>query len=816
MALPSGTTAVGEPLLYGGDGVKYQSFADAQAGETEDASVTFIAQAGTTEGVVVGTGLSAVDEFYKDYWLINETTVPANSLQAKYVRVSKYVGATQTFTLDEPVNFVSATIRLVKPIRVTLTRDLEGSLTVTKNLELGLAGHRIKGSIDITAGSFCWIKGGDGHITNGIQKTNFGALRIENCSIGRRDDSIYALLMTEGSNTGRTVLRNCHLFGAVAGRRGIAAWEITNCRNDGVSELSPARNTPYRLFESIAGVAVVVTQADWEIDGEWSGAVFYSENSLTGPAAFCAGKMNITTPKTKPQGTDNAGFVFIYMTVGAGINTATWAAFCRLELAVHSQLGLSPMVTAFSFLIDFTGTFDVTASTAAIRMASSVGDINGTRVDGTTMTGTVTLNFGTAQVTCPGGTYTQFRTNSVIAAAVTDSSAPVISQAMTFNPFSSGVTQTNAGAVVIVSGIMTCLLTQTYALAITATAGAWTLSGEQRIRAIVAATTFFSKSGTGGTLIVSNVIRLDLIGSRTSGTFRLAECTATGFTFSSNVLLSGASAPNITLGSGAGCLSSGNITVRGFRFDDAVATNRIARAGSTVSGTIVLEDCHWAGASFTLVDASTGPTSIEFRNCMLSVALSTETGVITWAAATLRFKNCFLNSLFTIVGTPFSTVEGFDTMFNGVSANKSIAGSGVRPTAYRLWNCGYRARIEDLQPEVLKDWEVVPASAALSAGSLQSVNASGKAVPAVAGDNIEGVLLEAVAALDNPAILVRRGRIFVDSEATVVAGNNCVQDGAVPTQQINGVFAGGRRISRAMEAAGATRVGEAYSLVNLE
>src|SRR3972149_3041863 len=97
----------GSPVV-GGSGATYPTIAAAIAGETEDAATTFAPQAGTVAGVIVGPGaLSAIDEFYKDHWVVHASPVPTKSRQGRYARVSRYIGATQPLTIDQPWNFVA-------------------------------------------------------------------------------------------------------------------------------------------------------------------------------------------------------------------------------------------------------------------------------------------------------------------------------------------------------------------------------------------------------------------------------------------------------------------------------------------------------------------------------------------------------------------------------------------------------------------------------------------------------------------------------------------------------------------------------------
>jgi len=212
--------------VTGGSGVQYASIAIAQASEAEIVTVD-TTQAGTAPGTIVGSAaLPAVDGALVDRWVVLTDPTPGNGLACRYARISVYVGATRTMTLDQPWDFgVGETYEIISPIRLALNQDLTEDAAFVKNVELDLGGHRLKGKIDQTVGSFCWIRGG-GYVTNGVQKTNIGVLRISDVSVSRRDGTIYAVLMTDGSNLGRTVLENCHFFGVVAGRRGRAGWEI--------------------------------------------------------------------------------------------------------------------------------------------------------------------------------------------------------------------------------------------------------------------------------------------------------------------------------------------------------------------------------------------------------------------------------------------------------------------------------------------------------------------------------------------------------------------------------------------------------------
>lgn len=181
-----------EPVV-GGSGTLYLSIAAAIAGELAipaqvDRITGVVPQAGTVAGSIVGPGtLSAVDEFYKDYYVVNTDTTPTNGLVSQWARVSAYVGATRTLTIDKPWDFAAESdFALVKVIRVALLKDVAEDVSSAVNFELDLAGHRLKGKIDCTAQEFHWLRGAGGYVTNGVEKSSFGLLKIDDCTETRK------------------------------------------------------------------------------------------------------------------------------------------------------------------------------------------------------------------------------------------------------------------------------------------------------------------------------------------------------------------------------------------------------------------------------------------------------------------------------------------------------------------------------------------------------------------------------------------------------------------------------------------------------
>lgn len=837
-----GGGGVGDPVT-GGSGTGYASIAAGIAGETETV-VADVTGAGTAAGVVVGTGaLSPADDFYKDSYLVLTDPTPGDGLVCRYARVASYIGATKTFTLDQPWDFgVGETYQIINPIRLAINRDLIEDAAFTKNVEFNLAGHRLLGKIDQTVGSFCWIRGGGGYVTNGVEKTNLGVLRIDDCTVSRREDTIYAVLMTSGSDLGRCELVNSRLFGDVAGRRGRAGWKIVNCVNSGIAD--PAGGVPYRLVESVAGVAVVVSQFDAEIDSEFSGAFFFSENSLTGATAYISIQAAIRPQQDFFGITTNSRRLAIARGVGGATLTLTTTTG-TIDIT-HTQVmdrgGASPQVRSFAFgaVQDFTGTFsflmsapgnsvrwagvNVSASaalqvegTVAMSGSATVGGTAGKRVELTgggfafialdgPITGTATLSGsfwsmrGTASYNLMAFTVSQ----TVGAPTVTVSAITFIT-GLTFGAYSFSTGITVSVGTYVTSGIISATISANIAvfnLTSAVTGGTWTVSGQVEYfdRNQFGATSFFAHAGTGGTMTVSNAVVLNQDG-RAGSTIALVRVTSTGTI-------------NVT---------SATVLWRHYNFNaaDVFIVDVTAAGVGSVTGAVTLEDCLFQGTATALSavagGTATGPSSLTFENCIFRSSLTDAAGagVITWAAATWRLKNCHLDGLFTFVGTRFSTMEAFETFFNGDIAGESISATGVRPVTYRLWACYARASVFDLKPEVIRDWISLPSAAVLTRGNLVQITGVPDVAAETAGGVLDGVLLFDAGVAGN-AVVVRDGEVFVDTNA-VAAGDYLIVDAAgVPTRAITAALAAlvlGQTVGRALEATGATNVGESYSSV---
>lgn len=843
-----------EPVV-GGSGNLYLSIAAAIAGETAivgqvDRITGVVPQAGTTAGSIVGPGtLSAVDEFYKDYYVVNTDTTPTNGLVSQWARVSAYVGATRTLTLDKPWDFsLESDFVLVKVVRVALLKDIDEDVSSAVGFELNLSGHRLKGKVDCTAEEFHWIRGAGGYITNGVQKSSFGLLKIDDCTVSRRDATIYALLLTNGSNLGRTELENIIFQGVVAGRRGICGWSIDYCRNQGINDL--VQGVPYRLVESVAGVAIVLTALDMDVTSEFSGAFIYSENSITGATAYVSIMATLFAEKDFFGVTIMNRRTAVARAVGGATLTITGTSGgISIVLPQNIQSGLSEVSSfranfADLAVQDFSGTASVLWSFPSGLYRVNVGDgvgISLVHVEGTvTMSGAVTF----------GGT-------TVKSHHTTRSTVSIIQ----LSGLASGTITVSGGLLLFWGGAVQGLLSN---VAQTAGAPTFTISADIQARNYETWTSWnFSGTATSvGTYLISGTVTLLTGGlggvicgiaesGLTGGTFTMSgDVNATGRPFGSGteltlceniatsgatVLLSGNSFIDTTTHgqiflsqtqNGGSAIITGTVTIRNAMTKTGLqllASALNAASISRVQGDVTFEQCDF-GNTVTLIRSQVGgaiaegPPSLTFKFCTFASSLTDRSGAgtLTWANATVTFQHCHVEGLFTFTGTSFTRVEAFHTRWNGNSGNNAISGSGSRPTTYRLWKCSYNAIINGLTPEVIEDYAVVPANAALTRGNLMSINSSANAIAALATSVVEGILLGAAAGAGNPALLVRRGKAFVSSDAAVVAGDSTVLDVVTtPTNQIKGAALTGQRIARALEATGATIANLAYSEVNL-
>jgi hypothetical protein len=830
--------AIGGGPVVGRSGAVYASIALAIAGEVATEVSGNVPQAGTVAGSLVGPGtLSAVDGFYKDWWIVNTSAAPSSGLAYQYARVSDYVGATRTFTLDKPWNFsAEATFSVIQEAGAVLKQDDTEDIIINKPFALDLAGNRLKGKIDVTAANFAWIRGGGGYVTNGIQKTDLGVLKVNDCSVSRRDTTIYAVLLTEAVNLGRCELTNCEFMGRVAGRRGIVGWSIYYCRNKGLND--SAGDIPYTLVESVGAVAVVASQFDCQITSEFSGACFYSENSITGPALYMSLYATLWPEKDYagiPTVSPGSFAIAQALTTATLTFTTTGTGAVEIERPNHYQsTSAANAVRAFSVLSvkNFTGTANIAFSHSGVfnLLVGNGNDISFVLIEGASnMTGSVTLG-GTIlkHLNTLNPTVRLLQVNSVINGGSVTISGGAITvvggevNVCNINAFDVGATVT----ISVTLNFRSCIFVNI--LSMFGGTGTYTISGAGFMEncGLSALGQIFS---SGGTATISNNWNLICHPSASQNTFFVALHSGTGgtLTVSGTVVarLDGYGGIQLSnAGVGTTAIASGPITITGLRNDlsagnIAIATGAAASAQTT--GAVIISLCVFTN-SFQALNSSagasvSGPTSLIFESCTFENTLITETGGATfvWVGATLLFKGCHVEGLFTIVLTRFTTVQAFHTHFNGASGNKSISASGTRPTTYRYWVCSFAQRYDDILPEILNTYDVLPAQAALVQGQPVKVNTANQYQVCVAASIVDGVLLAAAGAAGTFAVVVRQGRVFVAANAGVANGDNLALDLVTPAQANTSPFTPGQNIGTALEAAGTTIAGKAYAAVSV-
>lgn len=838
--------------VAGGSGQFYASITAALAGETQTVVSGLVPQAGTGPGVIVGPGtLSAVDNFYKDMFVLNTSVNPSNGLVSQWARVSSYVGATRTFTIDKPWDFsAEANFEVIDPVRIMVFLNLQEDVNVNKNLVLELGGNRLQGKIDISSADFCWIRGGSGYVTNGIQKTDFGLLKVNECTVSRRDATIYTLLLTNGSNLGRCELADCELMGRVSGRRGFIGWYIQNCKNYGVPDL--LFDLPYTLVESIAGVAITLSAIDVGLDSQFNGAIVYSENSVTGATAYYSilGCIRSSPDFTGTKVTTKK-LAFFMANGTATLNVTATSGGVIIspgDVDSNAESITGGLIQNWSVLeaVNFSGTASVTLSTGGAFRVTFTTASNGAAVEisgTTTMSGSVTLSGSDVitPVTTSGGSFIVLRLeigisgigsvtingsgsitqsgggNAVFVCAATaamTAGTPSVSISKSYTIQNVGtidrifiISATVSVGTFTISSAIACggyqFIVTPVALAAGVSGGTWLVSGTMAFAGLLpsdSALIFADHLGTGGTLTVSNVIFM--------GDY--------GVVFSTIAKATGAGA-STTVSSATFSLRSGTVT-------SGVAVQAVtATSTASFTGIIRYYNCTFTNTftiliSTTAGSSATGPSTVLFDHCTFETTLLTEsgTGTITWTGASITFRHCHIEGLFTIVATRFSSVQAYFTEFNGNSSNKAITATGSRPTTFRFWKCSFASRYDDLQPETLNEYDILPAQAALVIGQPVKINTANQYQVCVAASVVDGVLLAAAGGAGTISIAVRQGRVYVNVNPAVANGDNLVLDTVTPTRANTAAAAVvGQEIGTALEAAGATVAGAAYTAVNV-
>lgn len=841
--------------VEGGSGQLYKTIADAVAGESEDVQVFAPPQPGTTNGILVlPAGASPVDGAFKDYWVVNTDLTPSNGLVCRYARVAQYTGVTRTAILDTPWDFsAESEVTLVQPVRVGLLADIDESPVIAKNIELNLSGHRLRGSLDFTGGVFSWVRGAGGYVTNGIQKTNLGVLRVHDCVVSQRDATIYALLMTNASNLGRCDLFNSRFQGRVAGRRGRSGWEIRGCKNLGTADA--AKGIPYALVESVAAVSITLTQLDVEIQSEFAGAMVYSENSITGATAYVSimGNIHASTDfygMAWGQRRCNLwrafGTATLTVTVTTGIASLSFSTAANgvnpiLEPSIPAGVYLGFAVLAAesstgSVTVDYAGS--ATTMGQLVVSAAAWFPMAGLVIEGTSdTTATVTLDSSTFS-TFPTFVSNRGRIDGIVlrgrvtTGTVRNRMTIIGRGAIAVTAIAVFASQ-DAGAPTIdmPNGISAQFCETLSAMGVdglpTISVGTYTVVGLTG-NAINNLSTFPTISGAA-TLTVSGTINVRFAASAGTSLFRWRNDSGGTFTISATQNYAGGRFTTFELARAAGTstvVNSGNVTVSHAVISNTAALLARALAATATArctGVVAFRACEFESA-ITMLESSAvgavaeGPSSLSFDDCVLTGAVTDRTGAgtFTWAAATWRYRNCHVEGLWTFTGTSFSTIETFETYFNGNISGKSISATGTRPATYRFWAGGFRARFDDLLPEWIEVWGVLPADDVFVQGQPVTVNATQEADTAIGTSTIEAVSLLATAVGD-PTIMVKDGRAFVNVEAGVASGDLLVLDTTTPARCDTAIlgFVPGQTVGFALEAAGATVAGKAYTAVRI-
>lgn len=839
-----------EPVA-GGSGTLYLTLAAALAGEIAlgetDRITGLVPQAGTAAGSLVGPGsLSAVNDFYKDYYVLNTDTTPTNGLVSQWARVSSYDGATRTLTLDKPWDFsAESTFVLLKPAYLTLLKPGHAEdFTASSAVVLNLGGNRLEGKIDCTGEEFHWIQ--NGYVTNGIQKTVFGLLKVDDCTVSRRDATIYALLMTEGSDLGRCELQNVRFMGRVAGRRGFSGWTIQLCKNVGVPTNSGFDNFPFTLVESVGAVTITLSAFDLEVDSEFGGSFLYTENNITGATAYMSAIGTLKTPENYFDSEPTPRNFFVARASGGGVlNVTHTAGRNNVELSGYrAPATLVNNQPQCGVVAVESGTAAVTFNESATDTFSCIGApaFNFVYIEGAADTsGTITLGGASSyNVNTPNASVTFVRLQGRLTGTIN------ISNSASQTIVGGGIVQIlynvnqNAGAPSItISSPFTHRKGNTFqhisqAAGLTISVGTTVISGAGFCEESNMAGTTWGGAFTGGTFTISAAYEQNLFSSNVGANFTLLTYSGNGTT----VTLSG----NYTVSK-----PERGPTTATFRFLDAAATSgtittsgtivfwgmgctglsslvrsTISAGTAAVTGAVSFIYCSFEGNLHTIVSATVvgavvqGPSSIDYNFCYFGNALTTQlaTGTVTWTGATLRFRHCYIEGLYTVVYTAFTTHEAFHSHFNGNSSNKSISGSGTRPTTLRYYDCSALARYDDILPDWLVVYDVLPAQAALVRGQPVKINAANQYQVCVAASIVEGTCVDAPGAGGTKVIVVKQGRAFLAAKAGTVNGDNLALDLVTPTQYNTAPFTPGQNGGTALENVGTTIAGLAYSAVN--
>lgn len=853
MTLPFGSTQIVNgvpvsPAIIGGSGRAYYTLPDAVAGETAT-EVSFTSQAGTTNGKIIGTGLSAVDNFYTNAFVVLTDATPGNGKAAVWAKVAGYVGATQTLTLDSPIDFeVGKTVAIVFPAVVNMNKDQKnppnfGAVTVTKSLILNLGGCRVVGSINLSAGAFVWIR--DGELQNGVLdvRATPSVAILDGLTMSRRFTTIYAYLRGNPSDVAAVEARRCDFRGVVAARCGIVRWVIQDCSNDGIDDTNG--NVPYRLVENVVNIAF--KNVSVSIDGPFSGAVFYAQGAtvLTSAAPnYLSVNADIHPLASEPEGSiTNPRSFSLLLAIGATVATVNTTAG-EIAISVRSHNGQGATTPGFAPNVallrgrNLTGsgtlTLNSATSTSAIDLGGFIGAFGMVVVDGASnMTGALHYDGQFQGLYVTGGMGSNVRA-AIINGPITtgtvdvDDESVFVKNASGFTSIHIASAQTASTPAVSVTAIFTLTDVEDvliFAAGASVSVGTWTHSGDIVGNSVATYNCSVQSTVSGGTWTMSGNVTISMSGQvvvplvvaqsdagggtlTVSGQFladggvhfSVRNCRATnpdssvtrsGSSFFRNMVVYNASAFVLAIGGTGGhptsAVGDGPINFFSVMFEQADSVD-----------TVVVDA---AAAN----DAATGPSACNFEDCRFDTAGmkldGTGTGTVTWAAGSNTFFMSHVSMIgsFTIVGDPFSFFEVYESDFYG-----PIVFSGTRPTSRYAWfKCSFNSTTFDAtgQPDIVDDWFVLANDgSSKTRGQLAVFDTTPQVSDPANTDTVDGIVLEAVGANNNPVTVVTAGRIqcLVDNVNTVNIGDNLILDTVNPTKVKSGSTLVGQRVGRAL------------------
>jgi hypothetical protein len=679
--------------------------------------------------------------------------------------------------------------------------------------------------------------------------------------VSARSGTIYAFKKTNAVNVGAVEAYKSEFRGVVAGTQGIGRWIVENCKNDGLDDGDG--NVPYRLLEA-DGIARTFSNLSVKLFGDWSGAVSFAKGAGSIASAaplYLDVNANVWPSATEPVGSTPSPRSFsLLMVVGAA--TATLAPTAgEVAISVKSHDGQGATTPGFASNVallrgrGLTGSGTLTlgssTSTTALDVSGFIGNVGVATVDGSaSMTGTLTVN-GTSGVYITGGMgsgIAAVRLNSAITtgSVTVSNDSYFVKNAGSFSGIYFAAAQTSSTPAVTVSATFDVVDVEdvsVFSISASVSVGTWTYSGSIFGDSASTYTCALTGSVSGGTWTMSGNVWISLHGTSyvqlgvaasfaTGGTLTVsgqfyaeggihasirncharaagASVTRSGSSFFRNMGVYNSFgfvfSENGTGGSPTSAVNSGGIFCYSTIFEqaDALANNVVRAAGAN--------------------DAATGPSQVSFEFCRWDgEGLNTQSGAgtITWAAGTIPFymDHCSMLGTFTIVGTPFSLFEVFESTFYG-----AISFSGSRPaTRYAWFKCSFQTTFLDTtgKPDILDDYFIIANDGnAKVQGQLAIIGSTPSAVdPASSTDTIEGVVFEAVGANTNPVTLIRRGCSNVRVETSVAAGDNLVARVSTDlTEAITGTSGTGvgRRIGRALTADDGGSPDRAYTAINL-